>query len=114
MDPSPPKDTADANMDPDSFDEQRCTGSKLPIAAAVIAGILLFIAGFAMTVASLPEDVAISADGSRSADVYDGGSSDRSDDGALLVIGLLLSMVGVTVATVVPAAAFIRHNRREA
>ena len=114
MDPSPPKDTADANMDQDSFDEQRCAGSKLPIAAAVIAGILLFIAGFAMTVASLPDDAAISADGPESADVYDGGSADRSDDGALLMVGLLLSMVGVTVATVVPAVVFIRHSRDEA
>lgn len=101
-------------MNHDTFDERGSSGPRQIIAAAVIAGIVLFIAGFAMTVFSLPGDAIAGTDSSDAVDAYQSDTSSYPPVGILLVAGLTLSMVGVTVATVVPAFVFIKRANRDA
>jgi len=109
-----PNDTVDAHMDPENNDEQGRSGSKQYIAVAVIAGIVLFVAGFAMTLVSLPDGGATGVSDPDASDAYSSGSSDSSADGVLLLVGLALSMMGVVLATVIPAAMFIRRTHGNA
>ena len=84
-------------------------GTRPAIAAAVLIGITLFIVGFALTMHSLSE---VDTAGVNSEDLSESDLSsawDSSKNQTFLLPGLLLSMVGVIVATVVPAVTFIRH-----
>ena len=81
---------------------------------AVSFGIALFIAGFALTISSLPSD---SAAGSEDSLAGGGTSRDLSifqSDGLLLVIGIVTSMIGVVLATAVPAVVFLHDAKRDA
>ena len=100
-------------MDEDSFDEKRTPGARTLIATSVIAGMTLFIAGFAMTVMALPADSHAGADGAETlAADQDTESGDfLAGEGLSLLLGLLLSMVGLCVATVIPAVVFIRRAK---
>ena len=101
-------------MDSDSFDERGGMGDGPSIAAAVLFGIALFVAGFAVTMYShsgAATSEAISQDASETSLSNASGGSGHN---AVLMIGLLLSMVGVIVATVVPAVTFIRRANRDA
>jgi hypothetical protein len=82
-------------------------------ALAVSLGMALFVVGFAITLASLPSD---SAAGTKSSGVLDDGFSSTSSesDGVLLIIGLVVSMAGVVVATAIPAAVFLQGAKRHA
>jgi hypothetical protein len=105
-----PNDTVDAHMDHENNDEQGRSGSRQYIAIAVIAGIVLFVTGFAMTLVSLPDGGATGISDSDASGTYSNGLSDSSTDGVLLLVGLALSMMGVVLATVIPAAMFIRRT----
>lgn len=92
--------------------EARRTGRQTS-ALAVSLGMALFVVGFAITLASLPSDSVAGTQGSGVLD--DGlGSSSSSGDGVLLLVGLVLSMAGVVVATAIPAAVFLQGAKREA
>lgn len=76
---------------------------------AVTLGISLFVAGFVMTVVSLSDDPSArtgSADQSGAEDAFF-----SSAHSGMLVLGLILSMGGVVLATAVPAACFIRGSK---
>ena len=82
---------------------------RILLSLAVTIGIALFVIGFVMTLMSLSEDSSASAE-----------SVDRLDSAeayvapghtATLLIGLVLSMTGVIVATAVPAAVFIQSSK---
>ena len=109
-------DESDGHMDEDSFDEQRTPGARTLIATSVIAGMTLFIAGFAMTVMALPGDSHAEVDGAETqAADQDSGSGDfLTGEGLSLFLGLLLSMVGLCVATIIPAVVFIKRAKRNA
>lgn len=76
----------------------------------VTVGIALFIIGFVMTVMSLSEDSTASAGTADRLGAADGYAP--SGSAATLVLGLVLSMTGVVVATTVPAAFFIRASKQ--
>jgi hypothetical protein len=101
-------------MDHENNDEHGRSGSKHYIAVAVIAGIVLFVAGFAMTLVSLPDGGATGIPDSDTSDAYSSGLSDSYTDGVMLLVGLALSMMGVVLATVIPAAMFIRRTQGNA
>lgn len=79
---------------------------------AVSFGIALFIAGFALTISSLPSDSAAGAEGYSVSGEQTASSSAFQSDGILLLIGIVTSMIGVVTATAVPAAVFLRSARR--
>ncbi|MDH3364780.1 MAG: hypothetical protein OEM29_02070 [Thermoplasmata archaeon] len=101
-------------MDHDESDKQGRSGSRHYIAISVIAGMVLFVTGFAITLACLPDDAAAETLESDVSDMYSSELSDSSDNGLRLLAGLMLSMVGVVVATVIPAATFICRANRDA
>ncbi len=80
---------------------------------AVSFGIALFVAGFALTISSLPSDSAAGSEGSSVGGEELTSSSAFQSDGILLLIGIVTSMVGVVTATAVPAAVFLRCARRD-
>jgi len=70
-------------------------------------GIVLFVAGFVMTVATFPVSESSGSDLGRT--TYGGvGMSEQF----LLASGVLVSLLGVVVATVLPTAMAIRANRK--
>ncbi len=80
--------------------------SEKPRLIMVTVGILLFVAGFLVTVVALQDDGAASpANETTSGDV---GTQRSAPAGAYLLGGILISLVGVVLATVGPAAAIIR------
>lgn len=93
----------------DSDERSSSSESRLILSLAVIIGIALFAIGFVVTVTSLSGD---SVAGVRSADdlyAADGGSA--FDHTGALMLGLVLSMSGVVIATTVPAAHFLRGSK---
>ncbi|UCE91855.1 MAG: hypothetical protein JSV90_01515 [Methanobacteriota archaeon] len=80
-------------------------------ALAVLLGMALFIVGFGITLSSLPSD---SAAGTQGSGMLDDAIGNTSSDGAaaLLLVGLIISMAGVIVATAIPAAVFLQGARR--
>jgi hypothetical protein len=72
----------------------------------VTVGILLFVVGFILTVATIPQD---SPSGS-SHDLSSGiGQTDSGNSrGLYLLAGTVLSLAGVILATVVPALGFVK------
>ena len=98
-------------MDRDSSGERGHIGPRPAIAATVLLGIALFIAGFALTMHSL-SGTATAGVNSDDVSYSDQNSSSDTSNHTLLMMGLLLSMVGVIIATVVPAVAFIRRANR--
>ncbi|UCE81017.1 MAG: hypothetical protein JSV94_00845 [Methanobacteriota archaeon] len=101
-------------MNIDSLNEQRPSGSRWVVAVSVIVGISLFVAGFALTLSALRGEAVAGIDGTNGVDVNSNNIKDLSGEGFPLVIGLTLSMIGVVVATVVPASAFIKRVDHDA
>lgn len=102
----------DAHMSGDDSDERSSnSGSRLILSLAVIIGISLFAIGFVVTVTSLSGD---SVAGAQSTDVL-GGADDGSafDHNGALMLGFVLSMSGVVIATTVPAAHFLRGSKNK-
>ncbi len=93
-------------------DDKRCWDNQRRIlqSLAVIVGIALFVVGFVITVVSLSD---ASSTSTVRADQLDAAySGEASSDGAgSVVLGLVLSMAGLVVATTVPAARFIRSSK---
>ena len=82
---------------------------RILLSLAVTIGIALFVVGFVMTLMSLSDDSsarAESVDHLDSTEAYTG-----PGHAATLVIGLVLSMTGVVLATAVPAAFFIQSSK---
>ena len=82
---------------------------RILLSLAVTIGIALFVIGFVMTLMSLSEDSSASAesvDRLDSTEAYVGPGHTVT-----LLIGLVLSMTGVTIATAVPAALFIQSSK---
>jgi Na+/proline symporter len=77
--------------------------------AMMIFGIILFVVGFLLTLASVPQ--ASSSGTSASANDLDGGSSSSGSASHLfLVAGICVSFAGVVLATVIPAVRLIRAD----
>jgi hypothetical protein len=112
--PIRPSDTVDAHMETGDRDKHGHSGSRRYIAAAVIIGIALFVAGFAITLVSLPEDDTVSIKDGDTGGAYARELSSPSGGSALLLLGLIASMVGLVLATVIPAVLFIRHSHGDA
>ena len=94
-------------MSIDNSGERSSSGARrLVLSLAVIIGIALFTIGFVVTVVSLSEDSAASARSADDLGAVDSGSF-FGHTGALM-LGLVLSMSGVVIATMVPAAHFLR------
>ncbi len=79
------------------------------LSLAVTIGIALFTIGFVMTVISLSEDSAASARSTNDLGTVDSGP--LFGHTGVLMLGLVLSMSGVVIATAVPAAHFLRGSR---
>ena len=98
-------------MQDDDADKRSLKVSKrrVLLSLAVTVGIALFVIGFVMTLMSLSEDSSAAAESVEflGSSVADSGSSST----ATLVIGLVLSMTGVVVATALPAAFFIQSSK---
>jgi len=76
-----------------------------------LIGIVLFMVGFLLTVSSI--SASDSSDGSNaSADRHPGGVGSSSLN-FMMVSGLLVSLIGVVIATVGPAAIFIRGKKKQ-
>ncbi len=114
MMPNWPSETVDAQMETEDIDKHGRTGSRRYIAAAVIFGIALFVAGFAMTLVGLPEDDAVSIKDDDASGAYVHELSSPSGSSVLLLLGLIASMAGLILATVIPAVLFIRHSHGNA
>jgi len=94
----------------DDSDERASSRARsLILSLAVVIGIALFTIGFVVTVVSLSEDSVASARNVDDLSAVDGGSF-FGHTGAL-VLGLVLSMSGVLIATTVPAAHFLRDSK---
>lgn len=94
----------------DDSDERASSRARsLILSLAVVIGIALFTIGFVVTVVSLSDDSVASA---RNVDDL-GAVGDGSFFGhtGALVLGLVLSMSGVVIATTVPAAHFLRDSK---
>jgi hypothetical protein len=72
----------------------------------VSVGIVLFVVGFILTVATIPQD----APSGSSHDLSSGiGRTDSGDSRDLyLLAGMVVSLTGVVLATVVPAVGFVK------
>ncbi len=76
----------------------------------VAVGIVLFVVGFMLTVAAIPQTEQTEISGSSgSANGDDLGSS----SGFYLMSGMFVSLTGVVLATVGPAMAFVRRTSRD-
>ena len=98
-------------MHDDDADQRSLKVSKrrVLLSLAVTVGIALFVIGFVMTLMSLSDDSSASAE---SVDRLGLSAADSgSGNTATLVIGLVLSMTGVVVATALPAAFFIQSSK---
>lgn len=82
------------------------TPGRFFLLVAMGAGIALFAAGFVLAVTSLSEPESASASGDRTAL-----SEDVRDSSLSLMVGLLLSLSGVVLATATPAVFFIKGQR---
>ena len=94
--------------DDENSDAPSGKGSRFLMMLAVTLGIALFIAGFVMTVVSLSDDSSARTD---STDQSGADAFLSSAHSGMLVLGLVLSMGGVVLATAVPAACFIRGEK---
>jgi hypothetical protein len=83
---------------------------RIVISLAVTLGIALFATGFMMTLISLSENSTARAGSTDESSGVDDDSA--SSHTGTLVIGLVLSMAGVVLATAVPAAFFIRSSKQ--
>ena len=76
----------------------------------VAFGIMLFIVGFLLTVAAIPQ--AERSDGNDIA-LSSGGADSGTSSEFYLMSGMLVSLVGVVLATVGPAVAFVKRTSRD-
>ena len=93
----------------DSDELSSSRAKRLILSLVVIIGIALFTIGFVVTVVSLSDDSAASARSVGDLGAVDDGSF-FGHTGAL-ILGLVLSMSGVVIATMVPAAHFLRGSK---
>jgi hypothetical protein len=85
------------------------SGSRRGLSIVVALGIGLFIVGFFITIVSL--SLTDNADASGTPALAEG-TGVGSGSGSFLLVGLMLSLVGLVSATTAPAAYFI-HRRRQ-
>jgi uncharacterized membrane protein len=76
----------------------------------VAVGIVLFIVGFLLTVAAIPQ--AGSSDGNDIA-LSSGGAHSGTSSEFYLMSGMLVSLTGVVLATVGPAVGFVKRTSRD-
>jgi len=81
-------------------------GNETPRLIMVSVGILLFVAGFLVTLAAVESDHAGSTDSDAAA--LRGETRPSSSAGVYILSGILISLVGVVLATVGPAAGMVR------
>lgn len=89
----------------DSEDGKRA-GRRGLLLIAVGLGIALFVTGFVLAVTSLSDPESVSASGGRESSIEDDRASSLS-----LLVGLMLSLSGVVLATATPAVFFIRSQK---
>jgi hypothetical protein len=77
----------------------------------VSVGILLFVVGFILTVTMIPQDEPSAAGRDFSSGVGQADSGDSRD--LYLLTGLVVSLTGVVLATVVPAVGFVKWTSRD-
>lgn len=83
------------------------TNDRRPRMVMLSAGIILFVSGFIITIATFPAAES-SGDGARES-AYDGfGLSGQF----VLAFGVMVSLVGVVLATVLPTAIAVRAKRK--
>jgi len=87
-----------------SNDEQTSRGDKRGL-AMVALGLLLFVMGFMVTLTAIGDNQSPTT-GDISSNRGDAGLSDPSN--AFLVTGILVSLVGVVLATIGPAVGMVR------
>jgi len=80
--------------------------NERPRLIMVLVGILLFVAGFLVTLAAIESDHAAESDSDAAA--LRGETRSSSSAGVYLLSGILISFVGVVLATVGPAAGMVR------
>ena len=100
-------------MDDDTDTRTACAPGRF-VSIAVILGITLFVAGFVLTVTSLSDNSSAGTDGISSPFLAEEAhvGSDGSD--LVLFMGLVLGLSGLVLATMAPAAWFIRNSRLKA
>ena len=100
-------------MNDDTDTPPRAPSRRL-VSLAVVIGISLFAAGFILTITSLSGSSA--ADGEDGGLPYLGGEElfDSGGQNIVLLLGIALSLVGLVLATAVPAAWFIRSTKTNA
>jgi hypothetical protein len=77
----------------------------------VSVGIVLFIVGFILTVAAIPQaHPSVSNEAGRSTQLN--GSSSSPSNGFYLISGMFVSLAGVVLATVGPAVGFVKKTSR--
>ncbi len=76
----------------------------------VAVGIVLFVVGFMLTVAAIPQ--AEHSDGNDTG-LSQGGSDSGASPEFYLMSGMLVSLTGVVLATVGPAVSFVKRTSRD-
>lgn len=77
----------------------------------VSVGIFLFVLGFILTVAAIPQDKPSGSSHDLSSGTGQSGSGDSRN--LYLLTGLVVSLTGVVLATVVPAVGFVKWTSRD-